>query len=97
MTESELLALATVFDWGRIWIAGMVWIDLRVCRRGRTPFGEESTWAVCDGSTHVWDGARWLFEPQPSSRDDDFIARTRFSRDRAIELALAIYARREAP
>lgn len=57
--------------------------DLRVERRGDT------AWAVCEGASVVnRDGGR---EPVPisSSRDDDFIARTRFPLAEALRVARA--------
>jgi hypothetical protein len=34
-----------------------------------------------------WNGSEWEFEPLPSGRDDEFIARTRFTFDRACGIA----------
>ena len=57
--------------------------DLRVERRGA------AAWAVCEGASVVnRDGGREL-EPMPSSRDDDFIARTRFPLAEALRIARA--------
>lgn len=57
--------------------------DLRVERRGA------AAWAVCEGGSVVnRDGGREL-EPMPSSRDDDFIARTRFPLAEALKIARA--------
>jgi hypothetical protein len=44
-------------------------------------------WAVTSGSV-VYDAAadEWEYEPQPSSRDDDFLARTRYSREEALAI-----------
>ena len=55
---------------------------LRVERRGA------ETWAVCEGARSVVnrDGAREQ-EPLPSSRDDDFLARTRFGLPEALRIA----------
>lgn len=47
-------------------------------------------WCVTDGfGCYRADGER-EYEPNPSSRDDDFIGRTRFSLDEALELARRI-------
>lgn len=47
-------------------------------------------WCVTDGfGCYRADGDR-EYEPQPSSRDDDFISRTRFPLDEALELAKRI-------
>lgn len=45
-------------------------------------------WVITDGS-FVWDDAdeNWEYEPQPSERDDDFKARTRYKLATAIEIA----------
>ena len=48
-------------------------------------------WAVCRGTTSpqwVWceaDGD-WEWEPLPSSREDDFLARTRYGLDEALAI-----------
>lgn len=57
--------------------------DLRVERRGA------NAWVVCEGVSVVnRDGGREP-EPTPSSRDEDFIARTRFSLTEALRIARA--------
>lgn len=57
--------------------------DLRVERRGA------EAWAVCDGASVVnRDGGR-EHEPMPSSRDEAFIARTRFPLAEALKIARA--------
>lgn len=38
----------------------------------------------------VWNGQEWEYEPLPSSRDDDFLKRTRFSLDKAVGIASAL-------
>lgn len=57
----------------------------RICRH-TSPFYDGVKWAVrwrgrCIGKTGDWE-----FEPQPSSRDDEFYARCRFD---SVEAALA--------
>jgi len=57
--------------------------DLRVERRGA------EAWAVCEGASIVnRDGGREP-EPMPSSRDEAFIARTRFPLAEALRIARA--------
>lgn len=43
--------------------------------------------------SQVWNGTEWEYEPQPSSRDDAFIARTRFGYEQAMNLAAGIVAK----
>jgi len=45
-------------------------------------------WAVTDGSSVLNTDGQWEWEPSPSGRDDDFIARTRFSFSEAKRLAM---------
>lgn len=47
----------------------------------------------------VWDetAGRWEWEPQPSSRDDDFIARTRYPYDKATAIAVRLLAQQINP
>lgn len=48
------------------------------------------TWVVSNGSG-VWNADNeFEWEPSPSNRDDEFIARTRFDRDTAVLLAAAL-------
>lgn len=55
--------------------------DLRIERRG------QDAWAVCVGAGVVNIALRREPEPLPSSRDEDFIARTRFALPDALRLA----------
>ena len=57
--------------------------DLRVERRGA------NTWAVCEGASVVNRAGGREYEPMPSSRDEDSIARTRFSLAEALGIARA--------
>lgn len=50
------------------------------------------TWAVALGSgrpARVWceSSKEWEWEPQPSSREDDFLARTRYAESTALAIA----------
>lgn len=58
--------------------------EIRVERRG------PEEWAVCEGARSVVnrDGER-EHEPMPSSRDEEFIARTRFGLSEALRVARA--------
>ena len=49
------------------------------------------TWAVAQGGSVLAADGLWEWEPMPSSRTDDFIARTRFSLDEALDRARAAY------
>lgn len=65
------------------------------CGAGQGPHKpERDTWAIrCMGRVLNRDN-EWEWEPQPSSREDDFLAATRFDRDDALrraEAAPAIY------
>lgn len=53
--------------------------------RGRTG------WAVTEGSRACFNtDGEWEYEPMPSNRDDDFIARTRFTLDEALKIAESV-------
>lgn len=68
----EALENATAFDLGD---------DIVVESRGK------GTWAVKNFDSVLNADGVWEWEPQPSSRGDEFIARTRFSRDEAFDRA----------
>lgn len=57
--------------------------DLRVEWRGG------DAWCIHNGSACFNRDGEWEYEPMPSSREDDFIARTRYSLTEAIDLATA--------
>jgi hypothetical protein len=53
---------------------------------------DHDTWAIRrDGDVLNRDG-KWEWEPTPSERDDDFLARTRFDFTDALKLAAIEYA-----
>ncbi len=78
-TPEELLALATCFQLDE---------DVTVERRG------EGVWAVCVFGTCVTATLQRRHEPRSSGRSPEFIAETRFERDRAFEIAEAYIAAR---
>jgi hypothetical protein len=47
--------------------------------------------------SQVWNGSEWEYEPQPSSRDDAFVARTRFGYEQAASIAARLVAQEVAP
>lgn len=47
-------------------------------------------WAVCWMGEVLNDSNQWEYEPQPSSRDDDFYNRCRFTQDDALDRAFAV-------
>ena len=49
-------------------------------------------WAITDDCSVLNANGRWEFEPHPSNRDEEFIARTRFTLDEALEHAEAYIA-----
>lgn len=51
---------------------------------------ERTQWAVCCLKRCLNVDGGWEWEPSPSNRDDDFIARTRFDRMTAIAMAMEI-------
>lgn len=48
------------------------------------------SWAVVDGCMCATRDLEWIFEPSPSNREDDFVARTRFPFNEAIDIASRI-------
>ena len=47
-------------------------------------------WAVVDTGQCLNRDGEWEYEPLPSNRDDDFMARCRFPLNEALRLALAV-------
>lgn len=66
---------------------GSVNVELR-CKAGEGPHAPPHDWWAVTfmGRTLNRDG-EWEFEPQPSSREDDYLARNRFTLDEALTLA----------
>lgn len=73
------------------------WITVVLtCPAGQGPHKPpEDTWAVRQLGRCLNDEEEWEWEPIPSSRDDEFLARTRWGWREATERALRV-ARREA-
>lgn len=82
MTDAELLARARVFHAGSLPVEdGRVIDEGKPCELGAMTVEHRGTtgWAICCGGTCLdRTTGRRIVEPQPSSRTDDFIARTRF-------------------
>lgn len=55
----------------------------------------DGTWAIKNGGCVLNIDGEWEWEPSPSNRTDEFIARTRFDRDDAFRRAAAIRAQGE--
>ena len=76
ITDAEMLAMAAAFDlipYDPRCRVGTI-AELRVVRRRTNP----EAWAIVSrGSVLMRDGM-WAIEPQPSSRDDSFLADTRW-------------------
>lgn len=68
------------------------WITVVLtCLKGQGPHKPpQDTWAVRHLSYCLNASGEWEFEPIPSSRDDDFLARTRWTRDEAIRRAVVV-------
>jgi hypothetical protein len=62
--------------------------DLTVESRG------PSQWAVCHPGEVLNADGEWEWEPQPSSRTDEFIARTRFTFAEAVKRARALQSKK---
>ena len=62
--------------------------------RMRSPFYHGDRWAVRFSGRVLNTSGEWEWEPQPSSRDDEFYARCRFG---SLEAALQAYDRAERP
>jgi len=73
--RDELLLLATHFQFNR---------HISVVSRGL------NKWAVSNGTSVLNTDGEWEWEPMPSSRDDDFIARARFTFAEAVTRARAL-------
>lgn len=92
LTNDEKLAYATRFTIAtRPRLKGEAGcpIDIQIALRGKRD-GQDS-WAVVSVG-EVWDieAHCWVWEPHPSSRDEDFLRRTRFlSLDEAFSVAFA--------
>ena len=54
----------------------------------------DDRWAISNGSSVLNTDGEWEWEPRPSCRDDDFIARCRFSLAEAKRRALEETAKR---
>jgi len=65
------------------------------CEAGQGPHKPpHDWWAVRDGRGCCLNSdGEWEYEPQPSSRKDDFLARTRFTEQGAIAVARVRYDR----
>lgn len=72
------------------------WIQVALtCFAGEGPHKPlTDTYAIRKGGLCLNDADEWVFEPIPSSRDDEFFAHHRWSLDEALVRAQAI-ARRE--
>ena len=83
MTDrDEMLSKATRFDMG-LFNGSEVTVEVRR--------SEDATrWAVLCGGSVLNEDGEWEYEPTSSSRDDDFIARTRFDLDDAWSRAEAV-------
>lgn len=78
------LAQATCFHIGRTKHGDRIDVVRREQRDGT------GAWAVSNDVGEVLNSkSLWEYEPRPSNRDDDFIARTRFPLEKAFELAEA--------
>lgn len=80
LAAEAALAQATVFDIGN---------HRTIESRGG------GKWAIKDGGCVLSVDGVWEYEPNPSNRTDEFIARTRFDRDDAFRRAAAIRAEGE--
>lgn len=52
-------------------------------------FRDKDKWAICDGGLVLANDNEWEYEPLPSSRSDEFKARTRYTLDEAFNRAEA--------
>jgi hypothetical protein len=70
--KDRLFAAATAFGFEN---------DISIEMRGRNDGG--TLWAVVRGRSTLNTEGYWEYEPMPSNRDDDYIARTRFTLEEA--------------
>ncbi len=91
-TAEQLLEHATTFTFPERTAVPMDGVDVVLtCRAGEGPYKPPyDTWAVRWLGRCLNSDGRWEFEPQPSSRTDDFLARTRWSRNEALRRAAAL-------
>ena len=91
ITDAEMLAMASAFDVipfdaDRGVVGARVEIRLN-------PTGE-TLWAITNGRMNLSHAGEWEYEPLPSSRDEEFISKTRWQTARdAIAFVKAHYAR----
>lgn len=73
------------------------WITVVLtCQAGEGPHKPPTdTWAVRKGGLCLNSGDEWEWEPLPSSRDEEFFARTRWELTSALSRAVTV-AKREA-
>jgi len=53
----------------------------------RDNVGDESLWVISNNGLVLRDDGEFVYEPSPSNRSEEFIARTRFSLDDAMRIA----------
>lgn len=83
MTNDELLALADRFYMGKTqyYPFNDIWVVNRQTK------DTDKQWAITSGGSCFTTEGYWAIEPLPSSRDDDWFQRSRYTRDEAIILA----------
>jgi hypothetical protein len=86
MKPEELLAHATTFSFLPPGLErtdpNAKYFEVTVERRS------EGRWAVINLG-QAWDGEDWVYESLPSSREDEFLKKARFSLEEAVEIAQA--------
>jgi len=73
--RDELLAMAASFQISE---------EITVVHRGH------DRWAISNRTSVYNTDGEWEYEPMPSSRDDEFFDRCRYSRDEAIKIAQSL-------
>jgi len=83
-TVSALLARLDKAE-ARLSLASTFWLNGSIAIERRA----NDSWAIKDGGNVLCADGEWEYEPFPSSRTDEFIARTRFTLDDAFHRAKA--------
>jgi hypothetical protein len=93
MDRQQITAEVSCYSIGTFGDPHQIRVEL-TCKAGQGPHKPpHDTWAVRRLSQCLNDEGDWEYEPLPSSREDDFLERTRWTHDEALERGLAAWSR----